>query len=376
MSKKLLFWSVLVIAIVATFGLGFLWKSGKKNDAGKLVPVEVETVKTGSIEESVNLTGWIKSDSVVDVKSKVSGRIESLQLLGDDGRLVDLEEGIEVKKGQQLAVIDHNFYLAQLNAAKAALEAADVELTEAKREEKRMLALFEGGSATAQNKDKAVTAAQLFAARVDSAKANLEMAQINLQESTIRSPIDGVVTAKHIDAGNLINVGQAIVTVEDMKTVEIVVAVPERYTGRISNETRAEISGEPLGEKKIEAQVYSVYPGLDEQTHTIQVEIHLKNEQLIFRPGMFVKVKLVLQRKDGVVVVPKDVVLGGKIDEPYVYVIEDNTAHKRIVQPGIIEGEKAQITDGLKESETLVVNGMQYLTDGIKVEIVRLEEIK
>src|SRR4030042_2326615 len=159
MNKKLLLCSVLAIAIAATFILGFFWKSGKKANGEKVVPVEVETVAIGSIEESVNLTGWIKSSIVVDVKSKVSGRIESLQLLGDDGKLVDLEEGIEVKKGNKLAVIHHNFYLAQLNAARAALEAAEVGLADAKREEKRMLALFEGGSATAQSKDKAVTAA-------------------------------------------------------------------------------------------------------------------------------------------------------------------------------------------------------------------------
>jgi membrane fusion protein (multidrug efflux system) len=376
MSKKLMFWSVFVIAIVATFVLGFILKSGKKNEAEKVVPVEVATVKTGSIEESVNLTGWIKSSSVVDVKSKVSGRIESLQLLGDDGKPVDLEEGIEVKKGQQLAVIDHDQYLAQLNAAKAALEAAEVEFAEAKREEQRMIALFEGGSATGQSKDRAITVAQLFTARLASAKANLEMAQINLRESTIISPIDGVVTAKHIDAGNLINIGQAIVTVEDMKTVKIVVAASERYAGRISAGTKAEISVESLDDKKFEAEIYSVYPALDEQTHTIQIEIQLKNEQLLFRPGMFAKVRLILQRRQGVVIVPKDVILGGKIDEPFVYVIEDNIARKRIVQLGINEGENTEITEGLKESEILVVNGMQYLTDGIKVEIVRLEDIK
>ena len=376
MSKKLMFWSVFVIVIIATFVLGFILKSGKKKEEEKVVPVEVETVKTGSIEEALNLTGWIKSSSVVDVKSKVSGRIESLQVVGDDGKPVDLEEGIEVKKGQQLAVIDHDQYLAQLNAAKAALKAAEVEFDEAEREQKRMIALFEGGSATGQNKDRAITVAQLFTARLASAKANLEMAQINLRESTIISPIDGVVTAKHIDAGNLINIGQTIVTVEDMRVVKIIAAASERYAGRISAGTKAEISIESLGEKKFEAEVYSVYPALDEQTHTIQVEIQLKNEQLLFRPGMFAKVKLILQRKESVVVVPKDVVLGGKIDEPFVYVIENNTARKRVLKLGIIEGENAEITDGLKESEILVVNGMQYLTDGIKVEIVRLEDIK
>jgi HlyD family secretion protein len=69
-------------------------------------------------------------------------------------------------------------------------------------------------------------------------------------------------------------------------------------------------------------------------------------------------------------------VLGGKADEPYVYVVEDGVAHKRIVKTGITEGAKIEIIEGLKAGENLVVNGMNYLIDGIKVEAVVLKDIK
>jgi multidrug efflux pump subunit AcrA (membrane-fusion protein) len=145
-------------------------------------------------------------------------------------------------------------------------------------------------------------------------------------------------------------------------------------------------------DRRFEANVYSVYPALDEQTHTIQIEIRLNNpgpastssaeasEPGLLKPGMFAKIVLTTNRKDDVVVIPRDVVLGGKIDKPYVYVVEraseQVTAHKRLVEIGIIQADKCEIINGLKPGETLVVNGMHYLADGIDVEIVGMGDVK
>jgi multidrug efflux pump subunit AcrA (membrane-fusion protein) len=91
---------------------------------------------------------------------------------------------------------------------------------------------------------------------------------------------------------------------------------------------------------------------------------------------MFARVALITERKDNVVVIPRDVMLGGKVDHYYVYVVEGGIAHKRFVAPGITEAAKCEIADGLKPGETLVVNGMNFLADGISVEVVRIEDIK
>jgi RND family efflux transporter MFP subunit len=221
-----------------------------------------------------------------------------------------------------------------------------------------------------------VTAAELAAARLNLAKSNLELAEINLRESTIISPIDGVVTAKHIDAGNLIKAGDKIVTVADTKTVKVIVAAAEKFGEKIAVGIPARIRVDAFAEKIFTAKVYSVYPALDEQTNAIQAEIRLENNQLLLKPGMFARVTLVTSQKDNVVVVPRDVVLGGKIDPYYVYVVDSDIAHKRFVQVGIKQADKYEITDGLKAGETLVVNGMNFLKDGTKVEVVRIEDIK
>ena len=387
MNKRVLYWTSAFVLLLVTFWFGYFHKTSKPRQAEQIVPVEVEAVGTAGIEETIELSGWIQAKQIVDVKSKVSGRVESLEsfpLSGEGSDLqggkrdlaVPVEEGLEVRKGQQLAVIDHDVYLSQVAAAGADLQAKQVELADAERERKRMVGLYEAGSATEQSSDKAITAAELAAARLALARANLELAQINLRESMIVSPIDGVVTKKYVDEGNLVNVGEKIVTVADIKTVKIIVSAAERDSTKIDAGTPVRIMVDAFGEKEFNAGVYSVYPALDEQTHTVQVEIRMDNGEMLLKPGMFARVTLVTKHKEDVVVIPRDVVLGGKVDEPYVYVVEDGVARKRIVKVGITQSDRCEISDGLKADETVVVNGMNFLIDGTGVEIVRIEDIK
>jgi membrane fusion protein (multidrug efflux system) len=377
---KTKFWLAIAAMLAVTFWFGYFHKKSQKPQEKKVVPVEVETVTTGAIEQTIELTGWIRANQVVDVASKVAGRVESLQVVLDNGNKADVEEGFVVKKGQRIAVIDHDVYLAQLAAAKAAVEARQVDLAEAEREKNRMLALYKSGSSTEQAKDKAITTTELAGAALAAAKANLKLAQVNLQESEVVSPIDGIVTAKHIDQGNMINAGSKIVTVADLKTVKVIASVAEKYSAVIAAGTPAELGVDAYPDRRFKAGVYSVYPALDEQTHTIQIEIRLDNGQMLLKPGMFAKVTLTTNRKDNVVVISRDVVLGGKIDKPYVYVIENASeqlkAHKRLVDIGVIQADKCEITEGLKPGESLVVNGMPYLADGINVEVVRMGDVK
>ncbi len=378
--RRILYLFAALILVFLTYWYVYKQKPASNEEEKRIVPVEVEVVSTGPIEETIQLTGWIKAKQVVDIASKVPGRIESLRVLSDGGNPVMVEEGVSIGKGRQLAVIDHDIYLAQLAAAESSVKAKQVELADTEREKKRVIALYESGSATEQSRDKAVTAAELAAASLELAKANLELAKLNLRESTIVSPINGIVTVKHIDEGNMVRVGDEIVTIADMETVKVIVAVAEKYGAEISVGMPAIIKVDTFADRQFDAKVYSIHPALDAQTHTLQVEIHLKNDELLLKPGMFARVTLVTDQKAEAIVVPRDVILGGKIDRHYVYVVEkgsdEHVARKRFVEVGIKQADRCEITDGLNTGETLVVNGMNFLIDGIGVEIVRLEDIR
>ncbi len=373
--KRRLYWAIVVVVVFLTFLVGHFYQTGDVVAEKKIVPVEVEIVGSGSIERTIELSGWIKAKSIVDVTSKVSGRIESLDTVLEGGKVSIVEEGLEVKKGQKLALIEQDVFLAQVSAAQAQLRAREVELADAEREMKRMVSLYENGSTTEQSKDKAVTAAELASAILELAKANLELVQIDLRESIVVSPIDGVITARHVDCGNFVKAGQKIVTIAEVKTVKIVVSAAEKYAGQIDVGTEAVVKVDAYPGKFFKTKVYSVYPALDEHAHTIPVEIRLDNSEMLLKPGMFARVTLITERRENVVVIARDVVLGGRIDEHYVYVIDDGLAYKRIVKVGIKQNDRYEIAEGLKAGETLVVNGMHYLEDNAEVEIVRMEEI-
>ncbi len=387
--KRIIYWSAAAAVIVLTFWFGYFYESAGKAEPEEKVPVEIDSVGVDSIEDTIELTDWVQANRIVDVKSKVAGRIESLEAAGSGYRKLAagnpaggrdiltsrVEEGLWVSRNQQLGVIDHDIYAAQVAAAAADLRAKQVELADTTREKERMASLYKQGSGTQQSRDKAVTAAELAQARVAAAKAHLELAEINLRESTIRSPINGVVTKRHIDEGNLISAGSRIVTIADIETVKIVVAAAERYAGIIEAGTPTRIEVDAYPGRVFKADVYSIHPAFDPQTGSMPVEIRLENKELLLRPGMFARVTLITRHKEDVVVISRDVVLGGRIGPYYVYVVEDGVAHKRFVEVGIKQGHRYEITEGLKAGESLVVNGMNYLIDGIGVEVVRIEDI-
>jgi RND family efflux transporter MFP subunit len=389
--KRTIYLIIVVVVVGLLFWAGFLRKRPEKEPEEKITPVEVQAVETGFIEQTIELTGVIRANNVVRLKSKVPGRIESLSLLLPNGKAVPVEEGLEVKKNQQIAVVDHDTYAAEVARAAAAVAAAEstskiyeVELADAEREMKRVNALYQSGSTTEQNRDKTTTAYNAAQAKLSAAKAQLaqthaqlELAQINLRESTIVSPIDGIVTEKHIDQGNLINVGDVIVTIADMKVVKVIVGLAEKYQTMVGPSLPARIYVDAYPVKPFSGKVHSVYPALDEKARTLSVEIRLDNTELLLKPGMFARVTLVTESKDGVVIVPRDVVLGGRIDDqPYVFVVADGAAEKRFVKIGIKQADMWEIPEGLRPYEKLVVNGMNYLADGSKVSVVRMEDIK
>ncbi len=376
MVRRGLYWAAAVAIVLGTFWWGYVRKPVEAPAEERPVPIEVEPVSMAPIEQTLELTGVIMANKRVELASKVAGRIESLAVVMPDGSRQSVDVGLPVSQGQELAVIDHDMHQAQVAVAEAEVRARQVQLAEAQRESKRIVGLFEAGSATEQARDQAVTASELAAAGLNLAMANLELAKINLRESTIVCPIDGFVTTRYIDEGNLVAQGQRIVSLADIKTVKVLAAVPERYSPQICQGMAVKIAVDAFKDRVFETEVYCIYPALDEQTHTIRLEIRLRNGDLLLRPGMFARVKLVLNRRDTAVVIARDVILGGKIDSPYVFVAENGCAKKRIVEIGLTDGPQCEIVSGLQSGESLVVNGMHHLADGTAVEVVRLEDIR
>lgn len=354
------------------------------------IPVEVTSVTLGEISQTLSLTGEVEASSTVLIKPKVTGRLEELRACEEDGTSIPIEQGTQVSRGQRIGIIDHETFVAQVSQAEAALEVAranlaavEASLEDAARERARFKNLYQEGAATQQQFDqmdaaykKAFAAKEVAQAQIRQAEAALQLARINLRESIITSPLTGVVTKKWLDEGNMTSLNTPIVTIQDIKTVKVVVSVPERYLTSIKPKaTPVFISVDAYPDETFAAEVFSIYPEIDRETRTAQVEIRLENKSGKLRPGMFVRARFVLRQRENTIVVPGDSVFK-QAEERFVFLVNEGRApygraRKVPVKVGLVEGPKIEIVSGLRVGDLLVTTGMDYLRDGSEVDIVQ-----
>ena len=335
------------------------------------IRVEVEPVVRGDISETIKLTGEVAPFSTVILTSKVPGRLERLAIKNKDGIYEAVAEGVRVRKGQQLAVVDLATYTAHTRQAEAAVASAKAQFEDAMREEKRMTSLFKEGVVTEQMRDKSVTARARSEAALKQAEAALDLARINLDEATPESPIDGIVVAKHMDEGNIVSPGMPIVTIQDMSKMKVIFSLPERYLPRVvSGKTRVKISSDALEGEPINGVVSTVYPSVDRATRTTKIEILVNNSDKRLRPGMFARVTLEYERTGNIPVVPEAALLrqGEKV---FAFVVEGSKTFRRPVKLGLTQKDRHEVKEGLQEGDLVVVRGQHTLSDGDEIEITR-----
>lgn len=223
----------------------------------------------------------------------------------------------------------------------------------------QQLALTEQG---ARQEDRAA-----IAAKVRQAEAALRLAQINLDESTIRAPIAGVVAKRNLDEGNMVSPAVCIVTLVQMDTVKVVVGVSERDIAWVNaGRTQATVRVDAYPGKVFRGTVREVSPVADELTRTVAAEIHIPNREHRLKPGMFARVELVLQEKTGVPVVPEHAVLRVE-GATHVFVVEAAKARRRTVRLGLRDGPLVEVVEGVQAGEWVVTRGHHMLEDGRRV---------
>jgi membrane fusion protein (multidrug efflux system) len=334
--------------------------------AGTPPPPDVATIAVAlaGVTQRLELTGDVHPMSTVLLTSKVPGRLERLGIEDKEGVCAALSEGSRVRRGDVLAQIDLTVYATRLKQTQAAFSVADAQFRDAEREEERMTGLFRGGSATEQMRDRAVTARRIAEAVRAQMEAALALAGIDSDEARPKSPIDGVVTRKHVDEGNIVSVGMPLVTIEELSRVKVVFAVPERYlAGIVPGKTRVRVACDALPNGSIEDVAGKVYPAVDPATRSGMVEVVLDNAGGRLRSGNFVHVLLDVAHADGAVVIPLSAITW-QGQEAFVFVVENGKARRRAIEVGIREPERCQVIDGLKAGEVLVVAGFRNLLDG------------
>ncbi len=338
----------------------------KPDRAGARVPVSIRTATRADVPVEVHAIGSVEALSTVEIVPQVTGRVMS----------IEFEEGARVKKHDPLFTIDTRPYSATLAAAQAELEKARALAEEAKGEAERAQALAREGLATAQEAARRQAEMKSTAAAVEAARAQIASASLNVQFSTIRSPIDGRTGRVLVHAGNVVHAGDAdpLVVVRTLSPVKVTFTISQDLLPRLRE--RVKVGSLPVratprgaGAKTSSGELSFIDNTVDPKTGTLTVKATFANQDEALWPGTFVDVVLVLDVDEQAVVVPEAAVAEGQ-KGPYAFVIDDqSTARLRSVVLERRTQSQAVIASGIAPGDKVVVDGLVRLKEGTKVRI-------
>ena len=286
------------------------------------------------------------------------------------------QDGENLKKGQLLFVIDPRPYKAQLDAAKASLQQAEAALDLAKIQFARDQELVGTRAISKQDYDTKKNTVDVVQAQIESAKAAIETAQINLDYCYIHSPIDGRAGARLVDVGNVVQTNTtSLLSIQRLDPIYATFTITERDLPQVQKQMGQGLLKAMVrlpGDAETAARVGRVEfldNAVQNTTGTVNLRATISNPDHHFWPGQFVKVKLVLSTEKAAVLVPSQATQISQ-QGPYVYVIkQDDSAELRPVTLGQRQGNDVVITSGLSAGERVVLAGQLLVRPGGKVHI-------
>lgn len=318
------------------------------NESAKTTEVATEVAKPKvttavarmeQVEMQNTLTGNVEGFAVNNITPQQARRIKRL--------LVDV--GDHVKAGQQVAEMDNSAVAqakAQYENTKAAFERADE--------------LYKFGGESKANWESSKTAYEV-------AKLTYENL---LENTTLQTPISGVVTARNYDDGDMVG-GQPIFVVQQINPVKIMVNVSESLYSYIRKGMPVTVELDALPAKSFSGKVSRITPAIDAATRTFSVEVTVANQQEEIKPGMFARVTMVYGQRQNIVVPDRAVVKQLGSGDRFVYVYQaDGTVDFRKVELGRRMNDRYEILGGLADGEQVVVTGQVALKNGVAVERV------
>ena len=315
-------------------------KSGQKESP--TVKVCTETVRYGNDYRLKPYVGQAEANTSTSVSFPTAGTL---------GR-VYVEEGQAVKAGQLLAEINPTLL-------QKALQSAEALLSQARDAYDRMKYLHETNSLPEIQRVETQS-------KLSQAQSAYDIARKNLEDCRLLAPISGVVGRKFVQTGETVMPAQPVMTVLDINKVKVNVSIPEKEIGGIHADTEcgvyvAALDGASFKGGRIVKSVQS-----DPMTHTYPISIHVDNPGGRLLPGMVCDVTFG-QTGTPALSVPITAVMAGTGDSRYVWVVENGTAKRKDIRTGMAYGGRIVVTEGLQAGDSVIVKGMQKLSNGSKV---------
>jgi len=319
------------------------------------ITVSTTEVSKRDFQRAFNVNGTLVPRRKAVLHALVGGKVTAVK--------ADISE--RVKKGEVLLQVRKSDYEQALAQARANYQQARVARDNALKEMKRARNLFDAGSMTAQQRDRAVTASREAEARLQQAKAAYQSAKQNLEDATVRAPYDGVITGRYIDADEFAKTGQQVFQIMDLGVLDAELDVPESYAGLVTEGLNVPMQFKTRF-KPVTGKVVAVNPKINRDTRTFTVKVRIHNDGYKLPANLFVTADFDLPDAQDVPAIPKDAVERNQ-GKSIVWVISNGEAHARNIVEGQETDEWLRVRDGLKPGEVIAVDNTSSLIDGYPV---------
>ena len=360
------------LKFIALAAVSLLCACGKKESATETITetpkVKIAAVVTESVSQTQEYTTTVEAMNKNSIIPNSPLRIEKILV----------EVGDSVKKDQELVRLDAST-LEQLNLQIGQL-ALQIEQQEMQAEQleidfKRVEELYKIGGTSKAEYDNMKTQLEVSKKGLEVSRKNVEVSKKNIEnrkENTVLlSPIDGIVTARNYDDGDMCGGQLPILVVEQISPVKMKVNISELDYAKINKNLDITLKFDAFGNEEFKGNINIVYPTINNATHTFPVEIIIPNEDLKVRPGMYGKAIVDFGAIDHVVVPDAAVIEQAGSGNYFVFTYENGKVYNNKVELGRRMGDRYELISGVAPGSSVVIAGKENLRDGIEVEVIK-----
>lgn len=335
--------SLFHVATAAIFLLGSCSFAGNKQTAvvaEEILGVRVAPITREDVAQINDFTASVEANIVNNIAPTMSVRIVE----------IFAEVGDYVRAGQKLVQMDNN----SLKQAKTQLDNAEVSFG-------RIDELYKVGGVSRSEWDAQKTSLEV-----------MRTSYQNLVENTqLLSPINGIITARNYDSGDLYSMGLPVLVVEQISPVKLMVNVSEQFFTKVKKGMPVDIKLDVYPGEQFKGKVSLVYPTITSTTRSFPVEITISNNDSRVRPGMFARVTMDFGTENRLTIPDQAIIKQQGSGERYAYVLKDGKAEYRQLELGRRVDTKYEIISGVEEGEEVITTGLSKITNGTPVSVVK-----
>lgn len=350
---------VLVIGMIAVLTACSEPPAVPAPESEKTLAVTVERFLSVPWRYPLNTSGVIRSADTVQISAEQAGIVVE----------VAVKEGNRVEQGQLLMRLDNDKQQLRLQRAQAISASTRADLDQAERQWRKFSRLRGTGAVSTDQLEQARSTYDALKARMQSVQAEVELAERDLADRDIKSPIAGVVDGEPVETGERVQPGQSLINIQARDALQVITWVNQAEVNQLmlGSEVTVQTESSP---KQYKARVESIAQSAHPRTGNFEVKCRLIDADVLLREGMTASVRIQVESNRQVVFIPRTAVVD-RDRKPVIFVLRDGKAEQRSPRFGLPSGERIPVLSGLEEDEALILAPLDLITDGIEV---RLED--